>query len=195
MPSSIHALPNVIDTTKNVIIGHGALDFVLVANGTLLSIQNMTWGGQMGFQSPPTEPLYVPFHDDPSLSSIAGSGVMGTAHTERGLTYVGVALSGHMIPQYAPSAAYRHLEFLLGRVSSLSSTESFTTNSNVTQPSGPLGNGNAPQGYTTVQNITAASTNNTGSTVTTSSAAGSRLLLSGVAGLVALPLCVASMLL
>ncbi|CAK7220378.1 hypothetical protein SEUCBS140593_004215 [Sporothrix eucalyptigena] len=193
LPSSIHALPNVIDHTKNVIIGHGALDFVLIANGTLLTIQNMTWGGKLGFQSPPTEPLYVPLHDDPSLSSVAGSGVMGTVHSERGLTYVGVSLSGHMVPQYAPSAAYRHLEFLLGRVPSLSSTESFTTDKNVTQPAGSIGNGNAPQGYADVNNITAATNNNTGSK--TSSAVGSGISLVGFVGLMALPLSIAAMLL
>ncbi|EFX04019.1 serine carboxypeptidase [Grosmannia clavigera kw1407] len=150
VPSGLSVLPKVIDATKNVIIGHGALDFVLIANGTLLTIQNMTWGGKLGFQSPPTEPLFVPYHDDPVEASMAGSGILGTAHTERGLTYAAVDLSGHMIPQYAPSVAYRQLEFLLGRVSSLSSTEPFTTDANVTQPTGDLGNGNAPQGYATV---------------------------------------------
>lgn len=161
LPPSLSVLPNVIETTQNVIIGHGALDYVLIANGTLLTIQNMTWGGMRGFQSPPVEPIYVPLHNDPVLGSWAGSGIMGTVHTERGLTYAGVSLSGHMVPQYAPSVGYRHLEFLLGRVPSLSSTVSFTTDKNVTQPTGGLGNGNAPQGYSTVKNTTADSGNNT----------------------------------
>ncbi|KJR84498.1 carboxypeptidase D [Sporothrix schenckii 1099-18] len=192
VPSSIHALPNVIDATKNVIIGHGALDFVLIANGTLLTIQNMTWGGQLGFQSPPTEPLYVPFHDDPSLSSIAGSGVMGTIHSERGLTYAAVSLSGHMVPQYAPSVAYRHLEFLLGRIPSLSSTVSFTTDKNVTQPTGAVGNGNAPQGYATVKNGTT-SKNDTGG-ARTNSGSGSGMSLTTWASLLVLPAGIAAFL-
>lgn len=95
----------------------------------------MTWGGAQGFQTVPKDPFYVPYHDEVSLSTIAASGVMGTTHTERGLTYVGIALSGHMVPQYQPTAAYRQLEVLLGRVSSLSSTDPFTTDSNVTQVS------------------------------------------------------------
>lgn len=148
-PSSVSVLPQVIDATQNVIIAHGALDFVLINNGTLLSIQNMTWGGQRGFQTRPTEPMFVPLHNDPIVAASAGSGIMGTTHTERGLTYVGVDLSGHMIPQYAPTVAYRQLEFLLGRVSGLSSTEPFTTDKNVTQPTTPLGNGNGPQGWST----------------------------------------------
>ncbi|KAL1902840.1 hypothetical protein Sste5346_000751 [Sporothrix stenoceras] len=200
VPSSFHALPNVIDHTKNVVIGHGSLDYVLIANGTLLTIQNMTWGGELGFQSPPTEPMFVPFHDDISLSSVAGSGVMGTVHSERGLTYAGVALSGHMVPEYAPSVAYRHLEFLLGRIPSLSSTEAFTTNTNVTQPTGSIGNGNAPQGYSTVNNSTTSSasggssSNSNATGGTTSSAPGPGLSLSAWASLFVLPAGIAALL-
>lgn len=51
-----------------------------------------------------------------------------------------------VIPQYAPTASYRHLEFLLGRIDSLSSTVPFTTDAypqpNVTFQE--LGNGTAP---------------------------------------------------
>lgn len=87
----------------------------------------MTWGGVQGFQSPPTDPFYVPYHNDISDSTLAGAGVFGTTVTERGLTFVGVDLSGHMVPQYAPTAAFRQVEVLLGRVASLSSTDAFTT--------------------------------------------------------------------
>jgi carboxypeptidase D len=146
-PSSFHALPHVIEKTNNVIIGHGALDMVLIANGTLLGIQNMTWNNHTGFQTRPDEPFYVPYHNEYGLSTVAGAGVFGTAHTERGLTYVGVDLSGHMIPQYAPSAAYRHLEFLLGRVGSLNAVVPFTTDKGVPQSVQPLGLGTAPQGW------------------------------------------------
>ncbi|KAF7561185.1 hypothetical protein G7046_g2941 [Stylonectria norvegica] len=127
-------LGGVIDRTKNVIIGHGALDYVLIANGTLMAIQNMTFGGKLGFQKPPTEPFYVPYHHAGEQSTIAGAGVFGTTVTERGLTFVNVNLAGHMIPQYAPSAAYRHLEVMLGRVKSLQSREPFSTDKNVPQP-------------------------------------------------------------
>lgn len=95
----------------------------------------MTWGGAQGFQTAPKDPFYVPYHDEASLSTLAAAGVMGTTHTERGLTYVSIALSGHMVPQYQPTAAYRQLEVLLGRVSSLNSVDPFTTNANVTQVS------------------------------------------------------------
>ena len=103
----------------------------------------MTWTKDgvtaQGFSAPPTENFVVPFHgpsptvDDNGMGtvfqeqSLAGSGVMGHYHTERGLTLVTVVLSGHMIPQYAPSAAYRQIQFLLGRIPSLNSTTPFDT--------------------------------------------------------------------
>ncbi|KAK3684851.1 putative serine-TYPE carboxypeptidase F precursor [Podospora appendiculata] len=149
-PSNVRALPHVIDKTQNVIIAHGALDMVLLANGTLLGIQNMTWGGKLGFQHRPTEPFYVPYNVDLTTTEVlAAGGVFGTTHTERGLTYVGIDLSGHMVPQYAPSAAYRNLEFLLGRVSCMNCTVPFTTDKSAPQSTQPLGLGTAPQGWST----------------------------------------------
>lgn len=131
-PSGLSVLPGVIERADRVILGHGILDFILLYNGTLVAIQNMTWNGQQGFQSGPEsfDDFYVPYHTDYYLGTVAGAGVMGKTHTERGLTLVTVELSGHMIPQYAPSAAYRHVEYLLGRIPSLSSQTPFTTQQN-----------------------------------------------------------------
>jgi len=126
-PSGLSVLPGVIERSKRTLIVHGLLDYVLISNGTLLMIQNMTWNGAQGFQSQPSDEFFVPYHPDYSLSTLAGAGVMGTTHTERGLTWVEQALSGHMVPQYAPSSAYRQLEFLLGRVESLTERSEFTT--------------------------------------------------------------------
>jgi len=136
-PSSFEVIPRNIARSKRTIISHGVLDMILIANGTLLGIQNMTWGGMQGFQSPPVEELYIPYHSELNLGSIAASGVMGTVHTERGLTWVEVALSGHMVPQYQPSVAYRQMEFLLGRIPSLEYVSDFTTQT------GDFGNGMA----------------------------------------------------
>ncbi|KAI9768851.1 MAG: hypothetical protein M1840_004665 [Geoglossum simile] len=118
-PSGLSVLPSVIERSKRTVIAHGMLDMVLMSNGTLLAIQNMTWNGMQGFQSEPKEDFFVPYHVDTSISTIAGAGIMGTTHTERSLTWVTIQLSGHMVPEYAPSAAYRHLEFLLGRIDKL----------------------------------------------------------------------------
>lgn len=125
--SSWEVIPKVIDALERTVIVHGELDFILLYNGTLMAIQNMTWGGMQGFQSAPSDPFFVPYHDDISLTSLSAKGIMGTTHTERKLTWVSQALSGHMVPQYQPSSAYRQLEFLLGRIDSLSSEEPFTT--------------------------------------------------------------------
>ncbi|KAH9873230.1 hypothetical protein J1614_005628 [Plenodomus biglobosus] len=127
LQSSYEVIPRIIDALDRTVIAHGELDYILLYNGTLLAIQNMTWGGMQGFQSPPTDDFYVPYHDDLSLTSLSAKGVMGKWHTERKLTYVQQALSGHMVPQYQPSSAYRQLEFLLGRIEDLSSTVPFTT--------------------------------------------------------------------
>lgn len=127
-PSATTVLGSVIDRTQNVVVAHGLLDMVLIAEGTLLTLQNTTWGGLQGFQSAPADDFVIPAHNDYSDSTLAASGVMGKTITERGLTWVTVELSGHMIPQYQPSAAFRHLEFLLGRVDSLNSTKPFTVN-------------------------------------------------------------------
>ncbi|KAK2593262.1 hypothetical protein QQS21_009027 [Conoideocrella luteorostrata] len=152
-PPSKHELPNVIDKTKNVMLVQGGTDFILPANGVLLAVQNMTWGGKLGFQSRPTDPFYVPrWGYGPGKGKYYGSnlpdrsGVLGTTHHERGLTIVVTDLSGHEGPQYASTAAFRQLEKLLGRVHTLSDTVPFTLAQlrNVTQDKKPLGKGTYP---------------------------------------------------
>ncbi|KAK0102566.1 hypothetical protein ONS95_006177 [Cadophora gregata] len=144
LPSGLGPLPSVIDRTKNVIIAHGLLDFLLFADGSLITIQNMTWGGLQGFRTAPssTSNFYVPAN--PSINTIlglvanptpypppqyntAGQGHQGVTHSERGLTFVKVNLAGHFVAQYTPGAAYRQLEFLLGRISSLEEVGPYTT--------------------------------------------------------------------
>ncbi|RFU72029.1 serine-type carboxypeptidase [Trichoderma arundinaceum] len=153
-PPGLKQLPHVIDATQNVILAQGAVDWILVLNGVILGVQNMTWGGKTGFQTQPQDPFYVPLYGfDPFGSGgyasnlPAGSGVQGTTHHERGLTLVATQLAGHEGPQYAAASAFRHLEKLLGRVKSLSGTEPFTLPElrNVTQlKASSLGKGIVP---------------------------------------------------
>lgn len=145
-PPDLHELPHVIDKTQNVIIAHGALDIALPLNGLLLAIQNMTWSdGVRGFQEAPQSPFYVPRYDYEvyALELPAGFGVQGTTHTERGLTLVVTALSGHTGPTDAAGGSFRHLEKLLGRVDSLSEVSGFTLPElrNTTQDAGPFTKG------------------------------------------------------
>jgi carboxypeptidase D len=128
-PAQDGVLQRVIEYTNNTIIGQGNLDMLLSTNGTLLAIQNMTWNGVQGFQSFPGTPFYVPYHPEYNGGSLAGAGNLGSWGTERGLTFYQVQLSGHELPGYAPGAAYRVLEMLLGRVDSLSDVSGFTTES------------------------------------------------------------------
>ncbi|GJN83043.1 hypothetical protein PLIIFM63780_006589 [Purpureocillium lilacinum] len=147
----LYELPNVIDKTKNVIIAQGGMDYILPPIGALLGIQNMTWGGKQGFQTRPTDPFYVPKYYEGAYGGAnsygqdfpSGMGVMGTTHHERGLIFVVTQLAGHQGPGYAPAPALRQLEKLLGRVHSLSDTQSFTLPAlrNIPQYDKPLGKG------------------------------------------------------
>ncbi|KAJ7016109.1 carboxypeptidase [Mycena alexandri] len=146
LPSSFTVLAGVIERTNNVLVGNGNLDFLILTNGTLASLNNMTWNGAQGFSSSPfTDKFFVPYNptigaainetffqsEIPTVSVglVAGGGYFGTTHTERGLTFVTVDHAGHEIPQYVPGAGYRQLEFLLGRINSLTEQGDFTTQS------------------------------------------------------------------
>ncbi|KZT23189.1 alpha/beta-hydrolase [Neolentinus lepideus HHB14362 ss-1] len=103
-PSALSVLPGVIEKNERTVIVHGLADFVLIAEGTRIVIQNMTWNGAQGFHTAPANDSFI----------VDGMGALGTAHTERGLTYVEVALSGHMVPQFSPLAGFQIMEYLLG---------------------------------------------------------------------------------
>ena len=110
-------LPRVIEGTDRVLVSNGDWDAQLLTNGTLLSIQNMTWHGKLGFQSAPTDDFVVTISDHPR--GHRPQGVMGKKHYERGLMWVETYQAGHMQPQYQPAAAWRHLQWMLGRISDL----------------------------------------------------------------------------
>ncbi|KAI0773570.1 alpha/beta-hydrolase [Fomes fomentarius] len=104
LPPAFTVLPNAIEKSARSVIVHGLADFILIAEGTRIVIQNMTWNGLQGFQTPIQNDSFV----------VDGMGALGHTHTERGLTYYEVALSGHMVPQFSPRAAFQIMEFLLG---------------------------------------------------------------------------------
>ncbi|KAJ4389634.1 hypothetical protein N0V93_007106 [Gnomoniopsis smithogilvyi] len=123
-----HVLPQVIEATNRVLIGNGDYDMIIITNGTLLSIQNMTWNGQLGFQTQPSEPINITMPDLAWADVFAengGAGVdgpqgtMGIQHYERGLMWAETFQSGHMQPQYQPRVAWRHIQWVLGRIDSL----------------------------------------------------------------------------
>ena len=125
-------LPQVIEATNRVLIGNGDFDMVIMTNGTLLSIQNMTWNGHLGFEKKPETPIVIEIPDlmyasvfgnaseNPGSAGLDGpQGVMGIQHYERGLMWVETFQSGHMQPQFQPRSSYRHLEWLLNRTDSI----------------------------------------------------------------------------
>ncbi|CAE6419829.1 unnamed protein product [Rhizoctonia solani] len=105
LPSMLSVMPNVIEKSERTVVTQGGLDYRVIAEGVRIAIQNMTWSGKQGFQTPIKSGSFV----------IDGFGTLGRMHQERGLTYVEVDLSGHMLPQFAPWAAYKTLNYLLGR--------------------------------------------------------------------------------
>jgi carboxypeptidase D len=96
---------------------------ILIANGTLLSIQNMTWNGKLGFDSQPATPIVITLPDLQYETVFGGfddpQGVMGIQHFERGLMWAETFMSGHMQPQFQPRSSYRHMQWLLGHIESL----------------------------------------------------------------------------
>lgn len=135
---------------------------IVLPEGTLLAIQNLTWGGARGFRERPAAPLFVPYYHDSDrggggggpVETAAGAGVVGTAHAERGLAWFGAALAGHMLAGDQPALAFRTVEALLRRVEGLSSSAPFTVDvggggggGGVVQLTGPMGNGTVEVGF------------------------------------------------
>ncbi|PSS22696.1 hypothetical protein PHLCEN_2v2993 [Hermanssonia centrifuga] len=87
--SMLSIFPNVIEKSVRTVVVHGLADFILVAEGTRIAIQNMTWNGLQGFQTP----------IEPDSFIVDGMGNFGTMHQERGLTFVEFSYSGHMTPR------------------------------------------------------------------------------------------------
>ncbi|KJK67289.1 Serine carboxypeptidase [Aspergillus parasiticus SU-1] len=122
-----HVLPQVIEGTNRVLVSNGDYDMIILTNGTLLAIQNMTWNGELGFQSAPATPITIDLPDlawgevfeENGQEMLQSQGVMGVQHYERGLMWAETYQSGHMQPQYQPRVSYRHLQWLLGRVDKL----------------------------------------------------------------------------
>lgn len=135
-----------------MILGHGSRDFLVLPDTTLLTIQNLTWQGARGFRVRPWAPLFVPYHDNTNASAgPAGAGVVGTSHSERGLTWFEAALAGHLVAQDQPAVAFRMVEVLLGRVEGFTSTAPFTVDvggAGSQPPAGALGMGTVGVGAT-----------------------------------------------
>ncbi|RSL93668.1 hypothetical protein CEP52_013121 [Fusarium oligoseptatum] len=123
-------LQTLIEKTGNVLIGSGVADYIIQPNATALAVQALKWNGKQGFQKPPKDEFILPAitNNDKNVPNWSGGSVQGSVHSERGFTLATVKTSGHMVPQYAPAAAFRQLEFILGRAKSLLEPEPFSIN-------------------------------------------------------------------
>lgn len=104
LPSSFEALPRVLAHGIPTVVVTGLADFDVLSEGSRLAIQNMTWGGEQGFQNAPVPDSFI----------VDGVGAFGTVQSERGLTFYEVKLTGHMVPQFNPPAAYQSMQYMLG---------------------------------------------------------------------------------
>ncbi|KAI0072849.1 alpha/beta-hydrolase [Panus rudis PR-1116 ss-1] len=105
IPSTLSVLPNVIEKSERTVIVHGLADFILTAEGTRISIQNMTWNGAQGFHTPIQPDSFI----------VDNMGTFGSFHQERNLTFVEFSFSGHMTPQFVPWAAFQTIAYVLGK--------------------------------------------------------------------------------
>ncbi|PPQ62919.1 hypothetical protein CVT24_006159 [Panaeolus cyanescens] len=115
--STLSVLPNVIDKIHAAIVMVDTQDYILIAEGTRIAIQNMTWGGAQGFQKPIEEESFT----------VKNMGVYGSMHTERKLTYVEFFFSGHMTPPMATDSLPKNLQGQLD-VLMIDNFDSFTWN-------------------------------------------------------------------
>ncbi|KNZ76878.1 Carboxypeptidase cpdS [Termitomyces sp. J132] len=115
LPSALSVLPNVIEKSNRTVIVHGLADFILIAEGMTCELRTILLyfdhyteiilgNGRQGFQTPIANDSFI----------VDGVGALGNTHNERGLTYVEVQLSGHMVPQFSPVAAFQIMQYLMG---------------------------------------------------------------------------------
>ncbi|CAG8890768.1 unnamed protein product [Penicillium egyptiacum] len=116
--SVFHFLLRLIEANNRVLISNGDWDYLIITNGTLLAIQNMSWNGELGFQTRLTTPINI---DMPDLQYAAvfdaqegygdfdgPQGLMGVQLYEHGLIRGNVP-SGHRLPQDEGRMAYPHV--------------------------------------------------------------------------------------
>jgi len=97
-------LPRLMERGVRVVVVSGLADYAILSKGTRIAIQNMTWSGSQGFQKAPIPESFI----------LDGVGAAGTVQSERGLTFYELPLTGHMIPQFNPPAAFQSMQFMLG---------------------------------------------------------------------------------
>lgn len=97
-------LAQMIESSKRFYMLQGDLDAIVVANGTKIGLQNLTWNGGQGIKQIPTIPL----------KDLEGK-QQALASDERGLRFIEVKNSGHKVPMDQPSFALAAVLALLGK--------------------------------------------------------------------------------
>ncbi|KKY33498.1 putative carboxypeptidase cpds [Diaporthe ampelina] len=127
--AQLTVMPGVFDRTPGInIVANGQFDMLIPSNGTLFSLQNVTWRGAQGFSEYPPNILQIPpsginasdengpWGSFAKIEGVGRSGEMGKWVFERGVGFVDVAYAGHGVGRYNAAAMFRIIEVLLGRV-------------------------------------------------------------------------------
>ncbi|KAH9997012.1 Alpha/Beta hydrolase protein, partial [Russula vinacea] len=100
-PTTVRPSRGSNESRRSVVIVTGLADFILLSEGTRIGIQK---GGAQGFRKAPVPDSFI----------LDGVGAAGTVQSERGLTFYELPLTGHMVPQFNPPAAFQSMQYMLG---------------------------------------------------------------------------------
>ncbi|KAA6410377.1 MAG: serine carboxypeptidase [Lasallia pustulata] len=102
-PPAYSLIPSILEAGIPIHLYSGDYDLLLNHIGTELVIQNMTWCGKQGFQSPPDKNFTV------------DGQVAGNWGYERGLSYHHILHAGHAVPHDQPASAFAFVrDFVVG---------------------------------------------------------------------------------
>ncbi|KAI4131863.1 MAG: hypothetical protein LQ347_002799 [Umbilicaria vellea] len=106
-PPAYTLIPSILEAGIPVHLYSGDYDLLLNHIGTELVIQNMTWCGKQGFQSPPDKNFTF-------AGDISGD-IAGNWGYERGLSYHHITNAGHAVPHDQPAKAFAFIrDFVVG---------------------------------------------------------------------------------
>ncbi|KAN0139502.1 Alpha/Beta hydrolase fold [Lactarius tabidus] len=111
LPSSFEVLPRVMAHGIPTVVVTGLADFAhdlcvspITYDGLVVTLILFKGCGEQGFQTAPVPDSFI----------VDGVGAFGTVQSERGFTFYEVEITGHMIPQFNPPAAFQSMQYLLG---------------------------------------------------------------------------------
>ena len=100
VPDTITVIPRITEVGVPVLFFEGDLDFIVNYVGMERALGNMTWNGSTGFSSNLNLTSWT-YNPAPDKIEVNG----GLQISDRGLTYIRVFNSGHLVPLDQPQAS------------------------------------------------------------------------------------------